>query len=240
MACMGIRTMLGAVTVRCAVTEREHYHLVCALLCARGVHDSVSHKAIFEGTLSLVTTHMAGASLPKWRESVGRTHADARNESVWRLQCPRCGLEHAERRRPLKLAKGWPKVRCNHCQEEPRAGQWRCQGCLQQVLNCDCPEGRKQPIASARAKRIMRLLAGNTMPPGEAPGQGVRPTLGGEDVPTAGGRRLGEVAAPLTSDPLGATLRSPGEPPLVGASATERGGCGARAARPADAGPTGR
>ena len=115
-------------------------------------------------------------------------------------------MQQAKVRRPAKLARGWPTLRCKHCQEEVRAGQWHCQGCLQQVTRCDCPAGQKQPEPSARARRIMRLLERTGADHGEAAAQERGDEQGGGDGDAAGEGRLGEVAAPPTSRPLGTTL----------------------------------
>ena len=279
LAKVGIRTLLGATKVKPQLTEREHYELGCALLGARGVDDAASAKAMAEGTLLLQTMHYPGHALPRWRHQVARINKGRSQEAPWRIKCPRCMLVRSVPQKPLKLARGWPKLRCNHCQEEPRVGAWQCQGCLQQVMRCDCPAGAKQPEPSQRARRIMRLLSRPCAEPVEAaaqapgneqelgdpssladPGNGQqRPLVGAGassasaapteaaaqaqgceqdegDGTAAGGGRLGEVAGPLTSRPLGAN------PTILAAPGTGQqhpmGGKGARGSGEEQAGAT--
>ena len=110
---MGIRTMLGGVPALPALTDREHDLLAHAILHLRGAHLRTQHDAFANGMLKLPRVHINGAMLPKWRD---RHHPGHANSAVWKVKCPHCSLARGVRGKPMRLIRGWPKIRRNRCQ----------------------------------------------------------------------------------------------------------------------------
>jgi len=101
-----------------------------------------------------------GQRLP-WRlEAAAPAGEAAPGGGPYRVACPHCDAGVPLADRPVRLGRGWPKVRCPSCTKDFRCGAARARCCGGQLMRCACVyahDGWRPPDAPAAVPAPGRL-----------------------------------------------------------------------------------
>ena len=137
--------------------EDEWAALHRSALALRGMRTQADWENFCDGRATAVTRHVPGHALPMWRRDPRMANAETQVRN-WMVICPVCRKGIQLSAKPMRLARGWPKLRCQACHSEPRAGRAVCGGCGGAVASCRCDPAKPQPDLTRRREVFLGLL----------------------------------------------------------------------------------